>query len=486
MNKRVLSLMLTLILLLSSFAGCGTESGTSDTGSAERPAQTGSTTQTDSNNVSGEPGSENTTSGENHSLYPTSDYSGFEMPEATERLTVYAYSFISSFLTPAVERFKEEYPGIQVDYQILGDDEYQTRLRAEIPAGKGPDVLIGDDVLLPDIYKTMSTGILSDLGGFMAKDEEFDSKDYYEGVIKGGRMFGKQFLLPLACNVKCFVTTIELLEKNGLDLNTMSSWEGFYEACQVFHKKNPGSALFAHNATQWYYLPTLYTGMGFRMIDYERGEVSFDEEQFRQMVDLCRLYCNPDMPPEFKFGEEYTAVHNGECFFASGQTKVFNILYAVCDSMRYYYEETPVIMTIPDGEGGSTAGIEYYGAIPEASNNKLNAWRFLKILLSDELQYGERIGDEQFKTYYPTGIPVRKESFRHQLNDIVELYEMSMEDADMLFDVTEHISDAVMLPSVIRGYVSQYMNSYITSKDGSNYDKVFAKLKSTLDLYKDE
>ena len=30
------------------------------------------------------------------------------------------------------------------------------------------------------------------------------------------------------------------------------------------------------------------------------------------------------------------------------------------------------------------------------------------------------------------------------------------------------------------------MSQYITSKDGSNYDKLFAKLKSTLELYKDE
>ena len=52
--------------------------------------------------------------------------------------------------------------------------------------------------------------------------------------------------------------------------------------------------------------------------------------------------------------------------------------------------------------------------------------------------------------------------------------------------LAEEVTDAQMTPSVITKYVTEYMGSYISSKDGSNYEKQLAKLKSTLELYKDE
>ncbi|MBR4895248.1 MAG: hypothetical protein IKZ41_02390, partial [Clostridia bacterium] len=60
------------------------------------------------------------------------------------------------------------------------------------------------------------------------------------------------------------------------------------------------------------------------------------------------------------------------------------------------------------------------------------------------------------------------------------------EDREAFCHLAEEVTDAVMMPTIIVKYVTQYMGSYITSKDGSNYDKVFAKLKCTLELYKDE
>ena len=49
-------------------------------------------------------------------------------------------------------------------------------------------------------------------------------------------------------------------------------------------------------------------------------------------------------------------------------------------------EEHPVTLAMPDANGGATSEIRSYAAIPRGAENKLNAWRFLKILLSDEVQ----------------------------------------------------------------------------------------------------
>ncbi len=48
------------------------------------------------------------------------------------------------------------------------------------------------------------------------------------------------------------------------------------------------------------------------------------------------------------------------------------------------------------------------------------------------------------------------------------------------------VTDAIMLPQILKKYVNDYMTPYITSNDGANYDNQFEKLKNTLNLYKDE
>lgn len=464
MKKRILSLMLTLILLLPAFTGCSEETKLPSGSSGERSENGNSPAET-------EP-----------------DYSDFVMPETTDTLTVYGYSFISDALSHAAEIFRSLYPDATVDYQLLSPDEYETRIRAEIPAGRGPDVLLGDVAVLPDIYKTMSTQVFTDLGGFMAKDEEYNPDDYYGSVMKGGIMRGCQYLLPVTFGVNCVMTTQELLDENGISTDSLRTWEGFRSACETFHANHPGARLFSHFAPQYYYTVAFLEDRGIRMIDYEKNAISFDEEQFRQMIDLCRLYCNPIVPKDSLYGVEHEDIHSGECFFINGFSSIYKIFYT-SELMRYDYGETPCIIGVPNEQDGITAEIRYYAAVPEGSANKLNAWRFIKILLSDELQYGLRKGDEtvHFFNQGGAGSPVRKESFLKAVEEHASFYSLSTEeDREAFCHLAEEVTDAVMMPTIIVKYVTQYMGSYITSKDGSNYDKVFAKLKSTLELYKDE
>ena len=100
MKTRIFSLMLTLGLLLSAFAGCSTETET-PTGSGQ--------------------GSEN----DNAPSETEPDYSWFSMPEDTGKLEIYSPgNAYSSLLNPAIEIFKERYPEIEVSYTILSNDEF--------------------------------------------------------------------------------------------------------------------------------------------------------------------------------------------------------------------------------------------------------------------------------------------------------------------------------------------------------------------------
>ena len=59
------------------------------------------------------------------------DYSWFTMPEDTDKLVIWSDGTEAD--TPrAVSLFREQYPDVEIDYQIFGQDEYNTTVRAEI------------------------------------------------------------------------------------------------------------------------------------------------------------------------------------------------------------------------------------------------------------------------------------------------------------------------------------------------------------------
>ena len=58
------------------------------------------------------------------------------MPEETGKLVLYAAdNGLNTLLSPALEIFRELYPEVEVSYEICDPDEYQARIREEIPAG---------------------------------------------------------------------------------------------------------------------------------------------------------------------------------------------------------------------------------------------------------------------------------------------------------------------------------------------------------------
>ncbi|MCR5681577.1 MAG: extracellular solute-binding protein, partial [Clostridiales bacterium] len=403
-----------------------------------------------------------------------------EMPAATDSLTLYAYWFYDSAAKQAIDIFQRKYPDVKIDYQLLGEDEFADRLRTELPAGRGPDIVFGGEALLPDVYKAMATGIFMDYGPYMANDDEFDPADYYEGVLRGGRLFEKQYFLPLSFGMGVFMTTREALEENGIEPESLGTWDGFCAACRKYRENSPGSRLFNVGCDMnQYYMSDLFHSCGFRMIDYEKNEVSFDETRFREMVDLCRLYCTPTVPEDLQWGAGSIDLHDRKCLFINEMTSKTMLILNDAALLINWYGETPVLFCIPDPNGNVCVEPITYVATPEASQNKLNAWRFVKILLSEEVQ-GPTVGtDGSPSNAFSVGDPVRKDALRETVDAFLNSwYPQTAEVAAAYLDQADRIADAVLLPPVVRKYVMNSMSQYVTSEDGSNYDKLFAKLKS--------
>ena len=461
--KRILSLLLALTLFLPCFAAC--ESG-------DTPSSAGTNTakpaQSSVQNADGEEAPET-----------EPDYSWFAMPEETDTLVLYSADMLTITMQYAVAVFEQLYPDVHVEWQKLGAEEYETRIRAEIPAGKGPDLLFTSISDLPDVYKTVSTGLFEDLNPYLYADEEIDPDDFIRGIFDGGLFRGSRYFIPVTHHPMILATSEELLAEIGVTAEDLDTFDGFLDACTKFHDLYPESTVIPDmgphdNDTSTF--SALYTASGFRMIDYENAAVSVDEQAFRKMIDLCRLYAGND-PCKLDYADgayiAYGAILKREAIFSN-----FVSSSLMLDSFQYGLKnggETTVLLAPPSAEGGKSTMISDFGAILKSSPNKLNAWRMLKILLSDEVQGNADaiIGRN----------PVRLSAVPLYLN--YDYYDgFAAPDIPVFQEIMSNFDRVCIRPPVLLQSVWDEMKPYI--KGNKPFDDCYKKLLNMLELYKDE
>ena len=458
MKTRMLSLILATILLLPAFAGCGGTDAPAD--ASADSAET-------------EP-----------------DYSWFTMPDETDSLIVYTEIDDNEFWNIALDRFRELYPNVTVTVKRFEQNDFLTTIRTELPAGKGPDLLFCIDTYLPDIYKSMATQTFVDLAPYMQLDEDFHADDYNAGVMRGGTMNGKQYLVPVFYELSCVTTSEELLRECGVDPSTLGTFEGLYQACVKFHEKHPDAPLFQIGADT-NNLNQVYQYSGFRMIDYETNTVRFNEDRFKNMVDICKLFYVKDPPAPF-FVMDWAAVAGRTCMFANCGSTVFNYLNSYAD-LKGFVGETPILYAFPNENDGISARISRFAAVPLGAENKLNGYRLLKVLLSTEVQTGvreEKNFDAVSALYSAMGLPVNREAVKMSIAYYAEEYrtrtggEVTEEDENFLYDLTESVTDSVLIPTELFKIYKKAVLPYILDK--RSFETILERLKETLEIYKDE
>ena len=485
MKKRILSIFLALTLLLSVLAGCGGDAPSAQPGTGTNAlAQSGAPTDGDKTPAdTSDPATE--TPEESEETFPAPDYSNFVMPEETDTLVLYAAESLSKPMNTAVRLFEESYPGVNIDLQFMKESEFQNRVRTEVAAGRGPDVILTDSNAFPDIYKTMSTGIFEDLNPYVLIDADFDLSDYIESVMDGGVLFGRRYLLPVQYQYPMLLTTEEILTDIGVEAESLGTYQGFLDACTAYREKKPDGLLFQFVGGETD-LRRLYEYSGLRMIDYEKNAVSFNEERFRQMIDICRLF-EGTVPDNGITKNSSEVLSEDECLFGDGQSVLLMLWDCILLKM---YGLNPVLTLGTDENDGATAQIVYYSAIPGGAANKRNGWRFIKILLSDEIQYGLDDTKQNQNPLFYAGNPVRKESLEKMIRYYASRYMkdfpeyMTEDDVISFTQKTMAVTSAVMRPPVIFNAVRDNMTPYIEGKD--SYDKCLGKLMNELELYKDE
>jgi hypothetical protein len=349
----------------------------------------------------------------------------------------------------AVKIFKEEYPDVEVDYQVIPyhNGEYAQRLQTEMMGGGGPDVVIILEHSFADIYKTMDGGAFLDLARIIENDEGYSPEAYFQGVMKGGIYRGRQYMLPISFNAPLYVGSAYELYRIGFDAENATDAVSMLEQarrCLAEGRESEAFAqVFSNPAFDEYRL--LMQISDIRLVDYENKKAMPDEQRIRAFLEAAKALTTAS-------GE---AADNTKTFYsvygedlAGGEILLCrhdNVQYFHGSVTRYFSHNGGHAAIMPKEPGGGVkATFSHAAAVRAASPNQQNAYNFIKVLLSGRIQQNREISLH--------GTPVRRQSlinFMKKTEEIIGYAGLDGKDApEFLAGKMDAITDSELDSSV--------------------------------------
>jgi len=423
---------------------------------------------------------------------------GTNTSEKTSHLTLYAPPPLNSLFSSAVRDFEKQFPEVEVELVEFGSlleaqsyTDFAVALQNDLAAGKGPDVVVWSSEI-PDINKTVQSDIFVDLNPYLESDSDFLMEDFVQGVMDAGLFGDKRFFLPLAYEASFLISTQEAMDEAGVHLSSESTLEEWCDELLSYQQRfqSSGSKFVdmegAQNET------VLLTYSAIQCIDYENGEVLIRSDEFRKLMDMNRALYNMSeetYSPDWLFssitGDAVWAVRNGETLFTEAST----YFAFVEDYSGLLEKDTPVYFPFPNVMGeGAVAEVSYSAAIPKHSENKDNAYEFIKILLSSRQQSNEM----NFMAVYPVRIQSLKSRVENYVDKLIRNFSSDEEGWIMFQEIPQdildqYISDVISVTYVNKNasklidFVREAMRPYFTGD--KSYESCLDELVNKLELY---
>ena len=414
-------------------------------------------------------------------LFPQSTGCAPKEVEQTNDSLKVAYFGTNLTVSYPLYEFKQQHPDVEVttDFQPYSDndmeeDDFFTRISAEIMSGSGPDIIISEFGRM-NANKMMRSGAFADLNEFLEADPEFDLSKYNANVLKGGQVEGKQYIMPLTYRLPLVLTTQELLDKTGFDISTADNYNAFLEECLDVQGKNIEGV--PELSMTWSLTPYLADA-----VDYDTKEVKIDTPENRETMRL---------------NYEVVDIHRGEEGWGPSTGGIDDALRVIENkaifstvSLQFGYHlysyralkdvGTPVQAAVRDTEGRLMAEVGESVAINANSPNKQNAYEFIKLML-DGLSSEQQLSGM-------VNVPVSNEAVEsflksligkeEKLSDVFQGYTskyievlpgLTQEEADAYMGLLEEIDGAYLEEQDIteaHSEINRYYNGETADLDG--------------------
>jgi len=431
--------------------------------------------------------------------------------EQSNKLVLYMTLFNKNVLTPALKIFREKYPDVEIELREFSSDndvmaaleEYKAILKTELAAGKGPDLILGTPEFdVQDLYKSMDAGVFLDLNSFIENDDEFNMDNYVKVALDSGIYKGKRYIMPVEYSVSVLLTTQEILDAEGITPSDLATFDGFIRTLENYNEKykdNPNKTISEKPSFYDSIIFNILPWCGIELINYRENRVEVDSPHFKSIVEAMKWsYLSKEDSASFisySGMQVANALQNQEWLFAAAPQTLDNLsgFYAMY-SATLSKKLTPVIFPYPDINNQMSGRLKKYAAIPKTSQNQINAYNLLKIIVSGDLQSG---------ITNSLSLPVWKDAVRSKSETM--MYEgyyfemaggegfdipaldppMSEQDLDEYIDMIINLDSCkILLKTLYNDFFLRDMQPYFENK--KSYEECIGILKNNLELYMSE
>lgn len=273
--KKAWALILSMVMVISLVAGCGSSQSPTPTGPAtetptEAPTETPAPTTTES-----------TSAGDEKITLRFSWWGGDARHEAT---------------LGVIDAFMKKYPNIKIEPEYGAQDGYNDKKTTEFSTKTAPDIFQIETGAGPEYAKM---GVLYNLSAL--KSINFDKFDANFIKVNGQFGTGNQYAIPTGVAGSALIVNKTLADKIGIDLTQQYDWEKLIEWGEQVQAYDPELYLLSVNTGNGvaFFIRT-YTRQlnGVPMIDDAKKTLNMTEEQFTEIFDLIdRLYKSKTCAP---------------------------------------------------------------------------------------------------------------------------------------------------------------------------------------------
>ena len=300
----------------------------------------------------------------------------------------------SRALTEQVNLFNETHEGYRIDVQIYEQDDVDKddrieRLQREIAAGRGPDLINYGSRYASNYCLGHYT---ENLLNYLPEDWQFI---YFSNILKSFFVDEGLYAIPVGFSLRTFAGRRDML-------GNRERWS-IQELIRIYMEREEDIILYPGEKKVDVFGTILSNNME-SFIEWEKGECSFDSEEFRDILAFSNTF--PDM---LRITEDYSP----KTLFAEEKTLLYPVyisgIYDICGAGRILATDEVVYVGFPVSEGYGTViqPSSLVLAISANSRHKDISWEFISQFLASGYQ------DEKLNRC----LPLRRDTMEHMLEE---------------------------------------------------------------------
>lgn len=322
-----------------------------------------------------------------------------DIQDATISLNREIYKRVANFEAQHgnVDVVVEELPKSGTERELIIE-----RLRAELMAGKGADVMIlpstskwnvpgleiefGEPLII-DVNQAMHNGAFTDISEYYDADIELDKEGLQNTVMDAGKVGDARYALPLRFNYPVICVDKNRAVENGLDLSLFDQdITTIMDTLSQLEDKRITASLSALRDRD--FVLNYFSDL----LDYQNQEILLSQEELTSFMRSYQSYrgtystnFTPRTPIIYEYARaEYGLYWNDESCFM----QVVDLDYVIqTASMASAKGIDMGIYPLRATDGSVVANVTYYGAVGAGSKNPNLAYEFLRYFLSQDVQW---------------------------------------------------------------------------------------------------